>query len=381
MISCEKFAESCLSLGLKNATGVPDSTFKGFISYVTWSGRFSHIIASNECEAMGIAAGIYLAEGKPALVYMQNSGFGKTVNPYTSLFAKEIYSIPAVLLVGWRGKPGIKDEPQHSMMGRVMLPLMKDLDLPYTILDENTWEKDLTECYNMAVNESRPCALVVSPDLFEDYRQTDGRVSKNTLKREDALKVIVDELGEKAAFISTTGKASRELFELRKNAGKQDHADFYTVGSMGCASSIGLGVALSSPGKQVVVIDGDGATLMQMGTLATIGSRKVPNLLHIVIDNNAHDSTGGQPTVSDSVDFAEVAKACGYSEAYTVDNEKMLRELLVKTRNAPSLKMIVIKCKAGSRADLGRPTKTPQENKEIFMNCLRNVQGSHVPNS
>lgn len=370
MISCKDFAEHLQSLGIEFITGVPDSTFKGLISYFNECSTFKHITASNECEAMGIGAGIYLSTDKPALIYMQNSGFGKTINPYTSLFAKGIYEIPAIVLIGWRGKPGVKDEPQHLVMGRLLTNLLDTLEFPFEILSENNWEQCLTSTYQNAISRHIPHGLVVPPGLFEKWKAPQPNLNNSLLTRERAIKLIVGGFDHTTAIVSTTGKTSRELYEIRINNNQQP-LDFYTVGSMGCASSIGLGIALSSAQKQIVIIDGDGAGLMQLGTMATIGNNKPENLVHILIDNNAHDSTGGQKTSSDTVDFEAVAKNCGYTYTCHADSEETLMKALSDIKKTKGLWFLSIQCKLGTRSNLGRPTTTPVENKIAFMKHLK----------
>lgn len=368
MISAVEFSKWLAHLGVNTTVGVPDSTFKGLISYFSSQSLFRHLIAVNECEAMGIAAGYYLASQKPALVYMQNSGFCKTLNPYTSLLSPDAYGIPALMLVGWRGEPGKKDEPQHIMMGRILIDLLTVLELEYTILEEDNWKVQLEEALSRTIQSEKPYVVVVRNGLFDDYKVAKPVSSfDTTLTREQALEIIVNYSPEQAVFISTTGKTSRELFEIRKKRSESHGKDFYTVGSMGCASAIALGVGLVSSPRTIFILDGDGAALMQLGTLATIGHYKNPRLKHIIIDNNAHESTGGQPTVSDNVNFMGIGKACGYDTVMTVDCAQDLATCLQDLETNNRLSLVVVKVKTGSRSDLGRPTTTPKENRDAFI--------------
>lgn len=367
MISPVDFSKKLHELGFKTAVGVPDSTFKGLISYFNTQELFKHVIAANECEAMGIAAGYYLAHREPALVYMQNSGFCKTLNPYTSMLSGDVYGIPALLLVGWRGEPGQKDEPQHKMMGRIMLDLFNVMEIEYTILEESQWEKQLADAHDYLNNYQRPYIIAVKSKLFDEFKNLQKEAYHSVMTREEALNIIVENTSNRAVFISTTGKTSRELFEIRRQKGQSHGSDFYTVGSMGCASAIAFGVGLAESDRKVFILDGDGAAIMQMGTMATIGHYKNPRLKHIILDNHAHESTGGQSTVSESIDFTAVGRACGYENVTSVDNAVDLKKNLQSLENNGQLSLLIIQIKKGSRSDLGRPTTTPQENRDAFI--------------
>ncbi len=366
MISPITFSEKLNNLGIDTTIGVPDSTFKGLISYFSSQNIFNHIIASNECEASAIAAGYYLATQKPALIYMQNSGFCKTLNPYTSLLSPDVYSIPTLFLVGWRGQPGKKDEPQHKMMGRIMTDLFNVMELEYSILDETQWETQLTTARNYLQNKNRPYAIAIPKNLFDDFKIPGKTKNQTTLTREQALNIIVDNTSNDAVFIATTGKTSRELFEIREQRNDHHGKDFYTVGSMGCASAIAFGVGLAKSQRKIFILDGDGAALMQLGSMTTIGHYKNPRLKHIILDNNAHESTGGQPTVSQNIDFTQIANACGYEYTESVETEEQLKHALQNLETNDKLSLLVVKVKKGSRPDLGRPTTTPKENRDAF---------------
>ncbi len=374
MVNCEDLAKIFQKNGLNFFSGVPDSTFKGWTSFLDQNPDLEHIIAVNECEAISMAAGYHLATGKIGVVYMQNSGEGDIVNPLTSLCDREVYSIPLIMMIGWRGEPGKKDEPQHKKMGKMTLELLDVLGVPYKVIQESLSEveKSISELEGIARRENIPVAMIIQEGLIEDY--TAGKESmKLEMNREAAIKRIVDNISDKDIVISTTGKTSRELFEYRRLKG-QATMDFYTVGSMGCSSSIGFLVARKKPEQRVFVFDGDGAALMQLGSFATIGHYKPKNFYHIIFDNNSYDSTGGQPTVSETVDFEKIALACGYKHTKTVEKSSELESFIknIDSHRGPTL--LVIKVNKGSRKDLGRPDKTPIENKKMFMDFLKSLK-------
>lgn len=373
MIRCEELFDIFRRNGFTFFSGVPDSTFKDWISFLGECGELKNMVAVNECEATAICAGYHLATGKAGVLYMQNAGEGKTVNPLTSLCDPEVYSIPVLLMIGWRGEPGKKDEPQHKKMGRIMIPLLDTLEIPYSILphDLKGIEREIAKAREYTESNSAPYAIIIREGMFEEYKHASGAAQGYEMSREEAIKAIVDCLGSSDVVISTTGKISRELFEYRE-AKKQGHSsDFYTVGSMGCSAAIAFGIAIEKPEMKVFVFDGDGAVLMQMGSLATIGHYAPKNLCHIVFDNEAHDSTGGQPTVSATVNFEKVALACGYKNAKTARSRKELDDALKKLKPAAGPSMLVVKVVKGARKDLGRPTTTPAENKKALMETLK----------
>ncbi len=375
MISPESLFEVFAKNNLTFFTGVPDSTFKAWMSFLDdeHGKRLTNIITVNECEATAVAAGHYLGSGTPAVVYLQNSGFGKPVNPITSLLDKEVYGIPALLMIGWRGEPGKKDEPQHKKMGRIMLDMLKVLEIPAVVLTDNPAEIDaeIQKAKEWMQQHSAPYALIVRSGIVDEtYEKKVKHVQNFEMVREDAIKAIVDTLDPSDIVVSTTGKTSRELFEYRV-ARNETPCDFYTVGSMGCASAIGFGIALKNPHKKIFVLDGDGAALMQFGSFATIGHYAAPNFYHVLIDNQSHDSTGGQPTVSTTVNFENVARATGYKDVVSISSRDGLVETLKHFRNKQGPALLIVNCRTGSRKDLGRPTSTPVENKESFMKRVK----------
>jgi phosphonopyruvate decarboxylase len=367
-MKCEELLKIFKENQLTFFSGVPDSTFKAWMKFLSETKELTNIIACNECEAAANAAGYYLATNKTGVVYMQNSGLGKIVNPHTSLLSKDVYSIPAIYMIGWRGEPGIKDEPQHKMMGRIIKDLLNVLEIPYEILPEKPEQarQTIKRIKEKAQEQSSPAAIIIKKGTIEEYTGKQEE-EKPGMTREQAIHLICDNL--KGVFVSTTGKTSRELFEYRK-ARQQPTNDFYTVGSMGCCSSIANTIALNT-NKKVVILDGDGAAIMQMGSLTTIGHYKPENLYHIVFDNNSYESTGGQPTVSETINLEKIALAAGYRKAETAETPSQLTSSLQKISEEKGPHMLIIKVKKGSRKDLGRPTSTPAENKKTFQESLK----------
>ena len=371
-------AESLMEiLGADFYTGVPDSQLKALCDALMarWGiDPQHHLIAANEGNCAALAAGYHLATGKVPVVYLQNSGEGNLINPLASLLNEKVYAIPMILIVGWRGEPGVHDEPQHIYQGEITLRLLEDMGLAYAILSPETTEDDLRQtlsAFQEPLRQGRQVALVVRKGAL----QFGGEVVYGNLyplRREDALRRIVAHTGDDP-IVSTTGKASRELYELRSASGETHARDFLTVGSMGHSSSIALGIALQRPETRVWCVDGDGAALMHLGAMALIGAQKPANLIHILLNNEAHETVGGMPTVASSVDWVALAKACGYPAACTVADADALDEALQAAKEQQTLSFIEVKCGLGARADLGRPTTTPQENKAAFMQRLRNA--------
>lgn len=364
-------------LDLDFYTGVPDSFLKPFCDYLMTEYGIDpkhHIIAANEENCAAIAAGYYLATGKIPVVYLQNSGEGNIINPVASLLNDKVYAIPMVFIVGWRGEPGIHDEPQHVYQGEITIKLLDDIGIKSLIIDEKTSEakvKEVMDEYRELLNKGKNVAFVIRKGALT---ADSGAIYKNGNKlcREEVIKHIISASGEDPV-ISTTGKISRELFELREANGHSHKYDFLTVGSMGHSSSIALGVALNKPETRVWCIDGDGAALMHMGAMAVIGSIAPKNLIHIVLNNGAHESVGGMATVGSNIDFASIAKDCGYKKTVCIDSCKELDAELAAAKKRNSLSFIEVKCSVGSRADLGRPTTSALENKSCFMGYLKSI--------
>ena len=355
-------------------TGVPDSQLKALCNYLMKTYGIDskhHIIAANEGNCAAIAAGYHLATGKVPVVYMQNSGEGNIINPTTSLLNEKVYAIPIVFIIGWRGEPGVHDEPQHIYQGEITTKLLEDMGIQYFVIGKDTEDAAVASAmvgFNKVLEEGKDVAFVIRKDaLF--YDKNVKYENSHSMKREEIIKHIVRVSGEDP-IVSTTGKASRELFEIREANGPSHKYDFLTVGSMGHSSSIALGVALNKPEKKIWCIDGDGAAIMHMGAMAVIGSNKPDNLIHIVINNEAHETVGGMPTVSANTDLVAIASACGYPNAISVDTFEELDAALNRAKNKNELFFIEAKCAIGARDDLGRPTTSALDNKRAFMDGI-----------
>ncbi len=365
-------------LGADFFTGVPDSQLKALCNYLMHTYGIDpkhHVIAANEGNCAALAAGYHLATGKMPVVYMQNSGEGNVINPLASLLNEKVYAIPMIFVVGWRGEPGIHDEPQHVYQGEVTVKLLEDMGVATFVLGADTTEEELKaamETFRPSLGSGKDVAVIVRKGALT----YDGKVeytNGNTMLREEIIRHIVHVSGEDP-IVSTTGKASRELFEIRVACGQSHKYDFLTVGSMGHSSSIALGVAVNKPGTKIWCIDGDGAVLMHMGAMAVIGDNKPANMVHIVINNGAHETVGGMPTVAGKINLVSIAKACGYPYAVSVDNFADLDAELIDAKERHELCLIEVKCSIGARADLGRPTTTALENKENFMRYLETLK-------
>ena len=369
MINPSSFYDCCLNNGVSFFCGVPDSLLKSFCAFLTDNCAKNHVITANEGGAIGLATGHTLATGNPALVYMQNSGQGNAVNPLTSLVDPDVYSIPMVLLIGWRGEPGVKDEPQHVKQGKVTCSLFETLSIPTTVLSDNedTALKQVVDAISQAKTESRPVALVVRKGLFNEYALSKKEPDIATLKREAVIEEILRALPPHAVVVSTTGMISREVYEVRERFGQGHAQDFLTVGAMGHASMIALGIATEHPNRLVVCLDGDGASVMQMGNMAITAQAKCPNLLHIVLNNAAHDSVGGQPTIGAAIQLSKIAEAMGYQ----VLPSDISIETIFQQVEVTNTRFLEIKVAKGARKDLGRPKESPRENKRLFMENLQ----------
>jgi len=374
MISCNEFFKILKAKNLTFFTGIPDSTFKDWMKFLNDNDNIllKNLIACNECEAIALAAGYYLSTNQIGIVYMQNSGLGKAINPLTSLCDPDVYSIPVLLMIGWRGEPGKKDAPQHKKMGKITLSMLETLDIPYTILNPNLNDIkiELEKALQYLKEKQGPYAFIIKKNFFHEYRMKKEIPLDFELSREEAIQLIVDNLENDTLIISTTGYTSRELFEYQETIKKDKLGIFYNIGSMGCSSSIGLSIALNREEK-VILFDGDAATIMQMGALTTIGKYSPPNLLHIIFDNQAHESTGGQPTNASVVNFVNVALACNYKSGLIVKTKEELLNSLKNLENKEGPNLIILKIKMGSRSNLQRPNKNPVEYKGEFMKFLR----------
>ena len=358
-------------------TGVPDSQLKALCNYLMDTYGIDpkhHIIAANEGNCTALAAGYHLATGKVPVVYMQNSGEGNIINPVASLLNDKVYAIPVVFIIGWRGEPGIHDEPQHIYQGEVTTRLLDDMGIANFVIGKDTTDEEVEavmQGFRVKLSQGLDVAFVIRKGALTDAPKVEYK-NDNHMVREEIIQHIVKATGEDP-IVSTTGKASRELFETRVANGQSHKYDFLTVGSMGHSSSIALGVAINKPDQRIWCIDGDGAVLMHMGSMAVLGANKPKNLIHVVINNGAHETVGGMPTVAGQIDLVAIAKACGYPNAVSVETFDGLDAELKAAKGRNELSLIEVKCSIGARDDLGRPTTTALENKQNFMEFLKTL--------
>ena len=373
MIRPSYFYDLLMKNGTDFFAGVPDSLLKNFCAYVTDNAPAEkHIISANEGSATALATGYHLATGKIPMIYMQNSGEGNMVNPLLSIADPDVYSIPMLIVIGWRGEPGVHDEPQHVKQGKVTCDLLDAMKVPYEVLSEN--EADLPaqfeKAYNYIRENNAQYAFVIRKGTFDDYKLVNNIPVEGKMSREEAIEKIMLSADESTAFVSTTGMASRELYELRDKHGMSHEKDFLTVGGMGHASQIALSIAMQKKDRQVYCIDGDGASIMQMGGMATIGTRAPANMIHFVLNNGAHDSVGGQPTVGRQIDLCAIAAGCGYENVLKVETPEELDAALNDSESKSKLTFVEVLVTKGARKDLGRPKSTPKENKIALMSFL-----------
>ncbi len=368
MIETKAFYDYLKTKNFNFFAGVPDSLLKDLCACIKDNTKKEqNIITANEGNAIALAAGYYLATEKYGIVYMQNSGIGNAVNPLLSLADEEVYQIPMLLIVGYRGEPNTKDEPQHVKQGKVTLDLFKAMQIETVILDENYQEK-IDYCYDYLEKNSKPIALIVRKNTFTSY-EIEKPKNEYTLTREQAINTILDNLTDKDIIVSTTGKTSRELFELREKKGQGHDNDFLTVGSMGHTSSIALGISLNTK-KNVYCLDGDGSFLMHMGSFAIIPSVAKQNFKYILINNGAHESVGSQPTVAFDIDFEKLLTALGFKNVYIAKTTEEITYAIDKLKKG-ELQALIIYTKLGSRKDLGRPTISPIQNKQALMQKMK----------
>lgn len=356
--------------------GVPDSLLRDFCAYITDNtDNKHHTITANEGNAIGLAAGHYLATGNPALVYMQNSGIGNCVNPLLSLTDEEVYNIPLLMFIGWRGEPDKKDEPQHIKQGKVTDKLLDTMGIKYSIMPDNFEEAKsfIDNAVQYMKDTNCPYAFIIRKGTFEKYSLKNKKVSNYELKREEAIETVIRNLKTTDIIVSTTGHISREVYETRERIGQNHKQDFLTVGSMGHSSSIALGIALEKPDRNVYCFDGDGALLMHQGALSVNATKELTNFKHIVFNNEAHDSVGSQPTAMYKENVSKVALECGYNKSYSVQTKEELIKILPEFISDNGTSLLEIKVKCGAREDLGRPKEKPQENKKIFMENLNQI--------
>jgi len=359
--------------GVSLYCGVPDSLLKAFNTCVgdSESGTV-HVISANEGNAVGLAIGHYLRTGTPALVYLQNSGLGNVVNPLTSLADPEIYGIPMILLIGWRGQPGVPDEPQHRMMGRITSALLNSLKLPWSVLPEETEKacKEMGEAVSLSLSSKTPYAFLVEKGSFTTVEPKSGAPVHRSPSREEALVKVADALGPDCVVVSSTGMLSRELVEYRERTGSSAAMDFTTVGGMGHASSIALGIAMNEPELEVWCLDGDGSLLMHMGALPVIAQHAPRTFFHVVFNNGVHDSVGGQPTSINQVDLPALARSAGYKYAATLSSLDDFPGEMTALRAVGGPTLLEIRVQPGNRADLGRPRSEPAQSTMTIMRAL-----------
>lgn len=362
------------NMGIDTIAGVPDSTLKQFCDGLqTYQGNLKHYVTANEGAAVGLAIGSYLASGQPACVYMQNSGIGNIVNPLASLANSDVYGIPMLFIVGWRGEPGVKDEPQHVFQGKITCELFDTLTVSYSVIDQDTSDQEMDIILRKAeenFQRGEQYAIIVKKGTFEKenpYTWTNG----NRMQREKVLEHILRGLSRDTVIVSTTGKISRELYE-QSNTIYGDHENiFMTVGGMGHASMIALGIAKQKSDKKIVCIDGDGAALMHMGAIPFIAAQAPENLYHIVINNQAHESVGAMPTGCRQAEFAQLAQAAGYRISSKLETLEEVDKIGGQIEKEIGPIMWEIPVSLESRSDLGRPKESARENKEDFMQFLK----------
>jgi len=374
VVDPQTFYNALVKSGVEFFTGVPDSLLSPLCACIAeHATEDKHIITANEGAAIALAAGNYLATAKPSLVYMQNSGLGNAINPLLSLADPSVYAVPMLLMIGWRGEPGVKDEPQHLAQGQVTVPMLDAMGIAYHRLPQDTEEaaalvKNLAED---ALSEQRPIAILASKNSFAQYKADQNSGDERLpLTRERAIGIILENINADTSVISSTGMISRELYELREGLKQKHDTDFLTVGSMGHCSQIALGVALANKNKKVICLDGDGAAIMHMGSMAVTAQSGAANLIHIILNNGRHDSVGGQPTCGFEIDFTTIAKGCGYPSAHSVDNEAELTKALGISMGAQGPVLLEVRVSSGNRDNLGRPEITLEQQKHAFMRHL-----------
>lgn len=374
MIRPSYFYDLLIKNGTDFFAGVPDSLLKNFCAYVTDNAPSEkHIISANEGSATALACGYHMATGKIPMIYMQNSGEGNMVNPMLSLADRDVYSIPMLIVIGWRGEPGVHDEPQHVKQGKVTCGLLDAMKIPYEVLSENEAELpgQFEKAYKYIKENNAQYAFVIRKNTFDEYKLVNNIPVEGKMSREEAIEKIMLSADDKTAFVSTTGMASRELYELRDKHNQAHDRDFLTVGGMGHCSQIALAIAMNKADRQVYCIDGDGASIMQMGGMATIGTRNPSNMVHFVMNNGAHDSVGGQPTVGRQIDLCAIAAGCGYENVVKVETPEELDAVLHDDETKSKLTFVEVLVTKGARKDLGRPKSTPVQNKEALMEFLK----------
>lgn len=372
-MKAESFLELLEQMGADFFTGVPDSLLSPLCDLI--HAKYSpdrHVVAANEGAAAALAAGHYLACGRPAVVYLQNSGIGNAVNPVCSLLHDRVYGIPAIFVVGWRGEPGVKDEPQHVYQGACTLTMLDALEIPYEVISPDMDDEAVSRSgkrLRAYLDAGRQVAFVIRKGALTGQKRSYS--NENEMTREEIVRTVLELGGPEDVFVCTTGKLSREMFELREYAGQDHSRDFLTVGSMGHSIMIALGIAAEKPEKRVWCLDGDGAALMHLGSLAVTAARAPKNLIHLVVSNGAHETVGGIPVGATHLDFSRIALALGYAHAHRAETLPELRQALEQAAEQEGPVFIEAAANLRSRSDLGRPTTTPKENRDALMEFLR----------
>ena len=352
-------------------TGIPDSLMKNFLMYLNSKKyKFEHYVAANEGSAIGLGIGYHLSTKKVPLIYLQNSGLGNCVNPIVSLADREVFSIPLVLLIGWRGEKGLKDEPQHKKQGKITEQLIRVLDIPYIVLDEKIKHNEISNLIKNSKKNSKPVALLVKKNFFQIIDVIKNLPNRYPLNREEVISLIINNLSDKDIVVSTTGMASRELLEIKKMSPKANFPNFMTIGGMGHASQIALGIALKNKKRRVICIDGDGSIIMHMGGMSTIGSIKPSNFMHIVINNGVHGSVGNQPTDGMKINLKQIARGCGYENVFSSYERKTTNKKIKDILKSNKCSFLEVRVNTNYRKDLIRPDKSPKFYKENLIKKL-----------
>lgn len=374
MIKPEDFCLSLSELGIDYYAGVPDSLLKDICSYVDDKlPKVNHTITANEGSAIGLGIGYYLSTQKIPLIYMQNSGLGNATNPLLSLADSKVYSIPLMLMIGWRGQPNSTDEPQHIKQGSITKDLLEVMEIPFKIFSKDTNQasikKDLLELRNFSLSNGAPSAILVEKGTFSSYQGVSDEKESNLMTRRKFLEYFTDKVEEDTIIVSTTGVTSRELLDVRNQKNQNTAGDFLTVGGMGHASQIALGIAIQKKEKRVICLDGDGSLLMHMGSLASIADSGCENYIYILLNNGVHDSVGGQAVSAKNINFPDIAKAAGFNKVYSINNTDDLNKIdsMLKKDGPLFLEMLI---KPGFQENLIRPSKTPLENKKAFIDFI-----------
>ena len=357
-------------MGIQFFTGVPDSLLNDFCHHLINNiPDGEHVMAANEGNAIAIAAGNYLATGNIPLVYMQNSGIGSASNPLLSLTHSCVYSIPMILVIGWRGDPAIKDHAQHKKQGELTPMLMEDMDIPFKILDDDdTVIEKFQWAYNKAQAISSPVALIAKKGILAQKEKHQEYPESDLMNREEAISAVIDVMGEDAIYLATTGRATRELHEQLQQHGMSQNREFLNVGAMGHLSSIGLGLALGAPDKKIVVFDGDAAAVMHMGSFATNGRYHPKNLIHIVLNNGVNESVGGQQSSGQIVNLTTIAQSCGYNTLSSfIEGKQELQDSVRIFANSDHMSFLDLHVRQGIRKDMPKLAVDLKEQKTSLM--------------